>query len=128
MSSKDIITTEGMKNWAQCLVSHVVADRRVNFVWTLGISHFLITMRIYGLTQKERSHRCPGHTGTGDQRFQHHVRGAGQAAVPAGGRMETGVGLAAPGAHSPSNAIHVERGFGARRGKCGCGLLPILLL
>jgi hypothetical protein len=72
--------------------------------------------------------RCPlKRSPTGRQR-EHHTRGAGQAPVAAGGRMQASVGLAAPGAHSAGDAIHVEHGLGARRGKCGCGLLPILLL
>src|SRR5207248_8789639 len=53
---------------------------------------------------------------------------AGQAPVAAGSGMKAGIGVAAPGAHSASDPIHVEHGLGARRGKCGCGLLPVLLL
>jgi hypothetical protein len=64
--------------------------------------------------------RADGHSGTSHQRFQKHLRGAGQLAVPAGGRMQTGVGLAAPGTHAAGDAIQLERRFGARR--CAPGL------
>jgi hypothetical protein len=37
--------------------------------------------------------RAHGHVGTGDQRFQQHVSGAGQAPVAAGGRMQAGAFL-----------------------------------
>ena len=72
--------------------------------------------------------RADGHAGTSDQRFQKHIRGAGQLPVPAGGRVQTGVGLAAPGAQAARDAIQVERRFGARRRTRDFRLLPILLL
>ena len=54
--------------------------------------------------------------------------GAGKAPVAAGGRMQTGVRLPAPRAHSAGEAIHIEHGLGARQRKCGSRLLPITLL
>ena len=71
--------------------------------------------------------RADGHAGTSHQRFQKHIRGAGQLAVPAGGGMQTGVGLAAPGTHAAGDAIQVERRFGARRRTPGFRLFAILL-
>jgi hypothetical protein len=71
--------------------------------------------------------RADGHAGTSDQRFQKHVRGAGQLPVPARGRVQTGGGLAAPRTHAAGNPIEVERRFGARRRTPSFGLLAILL-
>ena len=42
--------------------------------------------------------------------------------------MQASVGLAAPGAHSAGNTIHIKHRLGARRCKCGFRLLPIALL
>ena len=47
--------------------------------------------------------------------------------VPARGRVQAGVDLAAPGTHAAGDLIKVERRFGARRRTPGFGLLAILL-
>jgi hypothetical protein len=86
------------------------------------------TLRAPQLHAHRGGNRADGHTGTRDQGLQQHVRGAGQAPILAGGRMQTGVRLPAPRAHSAGEAIHIEHGLGARQRKCGSRLLPITLL